>query len=334
MHASASSGSSADSHSGFGSDSDRYSASTKSSSLTSGATGSLHMGRAMPTKPKKPNSGGGLGYIVDTDDDFVRNDCPPTMRRHSMARDTAYIQTGSERKIKVPELSRRSQAVDSLTQVREAYLAGHADHERLVSEVERLDASARKYQPHRRLSRSETFSEADRLKTLPRKYHLRRLSRSNSRSGHWPKIVQDNELPQVRRVTTSEVGRELDRERAQDFGGDFSQRLRTGAKVRDLRYDEGGLERDFAARVRINDGRLNNPCFPYDGGDLDMLRERQRQRESLARNEHENILRGIGENGRRQSLRTPEWDLYVDAPSRSHESRFEGRAGFGPRAWA
>lgn len=253
------------------------------------------MTRYFPTKPKKPNGGAGSRYIIDSDDDFVRNRRRPVTRRH----EKAYIQTGSERKIEVPRPSPRAPSADPLTQVREAYLAGHADHERLVSEVNRLDASATKYQPTPRLSRSDAFSEAERLNPLPSKYQARRMSRSDTHRGHQPKIFQDEYLPSIRRISTSEVGRALDRERARDFGGDFSPRVRNDGKDRDLRYDDRDLEGDFAARVRIGDELPKYWSSPYDDLDLNTFRARQRQREWLARDVHEDILRGMGEDARR-----------------------------------
>lgn len=272
-HSSSSSDSSSDVHSFSDSGSDRSSISTNCSSLPSSSSGSPRMTKAVPTKPRKPSGGASAHFIVDTDG-FVHDARPPVTRRHSVTRDKAYIQTGSDRKIKVPGLSPRRPSVDPLTQVREAYLAGHKDHERLAFEVERLNTSARKYQP-------------DRLDTLPSHYRSRRLSRSDTLSGHRPKIFQDEDVPRIRRMTRSEVGRELNQERARDFDGDFSPRVRNGSSNHASRFHDPY----FAARARIDDEYQPSS---YDGQDRSTFHERQRQRDSLARAQHEEILRGIG----------------------------------------
>lgn len=291
----------------FDSDSEHSSTSTKRSSLASGSSGLPQTTRALPNKPKKMKGGADSRYIiVDTVDESVLRDRRrrPITRRHGKA----YIQTGSERKIEVPGPTSRSQVVDPLTQVREAYLAGHADHERLISEVNKTGASATKYQS-------------------------RRLSRSDAQGSRQPKIFQEEDLPRFRRVSASEVGRELKRERARDFGAEFFPGMENGGMDRDFRYDDRDLERDFVVRMRLGDEWPDYRSSPYDGQELNTFRERQRQRqrEVLARDEHEDILRGIAEDSGRHSSRSPEQNPYVDVPLRSSDGRFEARAGFGPR---
>lgn len=310
QHSVSSSGSSSGSYSVFDSDSEASSTSTKRSSLDSGTSVSPHMTKTLPSRPKKPKGGAGLRYVVKPVDDFVRDRRRPAKRRHGKT----YIQTGSERKIEVPGLSSRGPVGDPLTQVREAYLAGHADHERLVSEVNRSGASANKYQPIRPGSRSEAFSETDKLEGLPNQYRFRRLSRSDA--SRQPLIFQDGDIPRIRRVTASEVGRELnrERERARGFGGEFVPRVETGGMDRGLRYDDRDLERDFIARMKLDDERPDYRSSRYDSPELTTLRERQRQkqRDLFAKDEHEDILRGIGEYDRRQSSRSPERPSFFD----------------------
>lgn len=343
-HSSTSSNSSSDSHSIFDSDSEHSSTSTKRSSLGSGSSDSPHITRAISNKPKRVHSGAGSRYtLAPVDDGLVRERRHrPVKRRH----EKAYIQTGSDRKIEVPRVSpSRGPILDPLAQVREAYLAGHADHERLVLGVIKSDALATKEQSSRRSSRSEVYSEADRLDTLPRKYRTRLLSRSDFQGGPRPKIFQNGGFPRVRRVTTSEVGREIDRDRAQEFNRDFSQRIGISVqaaggrdcldKGRNVRYDDRVLEDDFVARMRLSDGRPNFLSSRYHGVAPQTLRERQRQRQEdlFARDDHETILRGIGADDRGPLSQSPERNPFIDVSFRNSESHFEDRAGFGQRGW-
>ncbi|KAJ4392101.1 hypothetical protein N0V93_005723 [Gnomoniopsis smithogilvyi] len=331
QHSVSSSDSSSGSHSVLDSDSEPSSTSTKRTSLTSDTSGSPHMTRALPRRSRKPEGVAGSQYIADPVDDFVRDRRRPITRRHGKA----YIQTGSERKIEVPGLTSPGPINDPLTQVREAYLAGHADHERLVLEVNRSGASATKSQPARRLAQSDAFLEGDRLGSLPNKHTLRfrRLSRSGAQGSRQPLIFQDGDLPRMRRVSTSEVGRELDRERARNLGEEHSPGMEHGDMNLGLRYDDRELERDFVARMRLGDERPDYQSSRYDGPELNALRERQRQRQrdSFTRGEHKDISRGIGQDSRRQCSRSPERDSYIDLSPRISGGRHEEASGFGLR---
>lgn len=343
-HSSSSSNSSSDSNSIFDSDSEQSSTSTKRSSLGSGSSESPHVTRAISNKPKRVHSGAGSRYtLAPVDDGLVRERRRrPVKRRH----EKAYIQTGSDRKIEVPRVSpSRGPIIDPLAQVREAYLAGHADHERLVLGVIKSDALATKDQSSRRSSRSEVFSEAERLDTLPRKYRAGLLSRSDVQSGPRPKIFQNRGFPCIRRVSTSEVGREIDRDRAQDFNGDFFPRMGISVqaaggrgcldKGRNLRDDDRVLEDEFVARMRLSDGQPAFFSSRYHGVAPHTLRERQRQTQEglFARDDRETILRGIGVDDRGRPSHLPERNSFIDVSLRNSESHFEDRAGFGQRGW-
>lgn len=261
-------------------------------------------------RPHRPYSGVSH-LLVDPDDDFVRDTGRRTpTRRHSVTRraEKAYIQTGSERRLKVPLSPQRPShaAVDPLTQVREAY--------RLVEEVNKLDAAARKYHP----ARSETLSVADRLESLPSKYRGRCLSHSDTQLGgaRQAHIFQDG----FRRMTTSDVGREVNRDR--DFAAPRGRGL---GLDRDLRYDERDLGDDFA-RVRL-DGRTAQ-LDQFDDLDVNVFRQRQRRRESLARDTQENIIRGIHKERRHVS---PDRFPFIAVSQRRSDGRFDGRGGLGPR---
>lgn len=340
-HSSSSSNSSSDSHSTFDSDSEHSSTSTKPSSLGSGSSDSPRITRAISNKPRRVHGSTGSRYtLAPVDDVLVRGGRRrPVKRRH----EKAYIQTGSDRKIEVPRLSpSRGPTVDALAQVREAYLAGHADHERLVSGVIKSDALAIQDQSSRQSSRSEAFSSADRLETLPRKYRTGLPSRSDIQSGPQPRIFQ---FPRIRRVSPSEVGRELNRERAQDFNGDFSPGMgisvqatgrRNGyGKDHNSQHDTRVLEDEFVARMRLSDERPSFPSSRYHVMGTHTLRERQRQRHEdlFARDDREGFLRGIGVDDRDRLSQSPERNPFIEVPSRSSESHFEDRAGFSQRSW-
>ncbi|CAN8096726.1 unnamed protein product [Discula destructiva] len=244
----------------FDSDSELSSASTRLSSVSS-------------SSPQMTRARGASHYIIDLDDGYKHDAGRRTStRRHKVMRprsQKAYIQTGSDRRIKVPTSSRGPVVVEPLlTQLREAYLAGHEDRDRLNSEADRLGTSTVRYQLPRRVSRSEILSEAERLGTLPGKYQARRLSRSDTQNGGVRANISQEEgvLPRVRRVTESEVGRELNRDRARGFEPGFTPKLWTHGQDRDQRRsDEWDLGHGLAG-LRLDDM------------DLDALRERKRQR--------------------------------------------------------
>lgn len=340
-HSSSSSPSGSDSHSMFDSDSEHSSTSTKQSSLGSASSDSPRITRAISNKPRRVHGSAGSHYtLAPVDDGLVREKRRrPIKRRH----EKAYIQTGSDRKIEVPRLSSpRGPVIDPLTQVREAYLAGHADHERLVSGIIKSDALATRNQSSSRSSRSEIFSEAERLDTLPRKYRTGLLSRSDIQNGPQPRILQ---YPQIRRVSPSEVGRELNRERAQDFKAEFSPRMgisvqatgrRDGySKDHNSQYDTRVLEDEFVAHMRVSDARptfLSSRCNDMEPHTL-RERQRQRQEDLFMRSDREGFLRGIGVDDRGRRPQSPERHPFIDVPSRNSEGHFEDRAGFIQRSW-
>lgn len=336
-HSSSSSNSSCDSHSIFDSDSEQSSTSTKPSSLGSASSDSPRITRAISNKPRRVHGSAGSRYTLAPVDNGPRRR-RPIKRRH----EKAYIQTGSDRKFEVPQLSpSRGPIIDPLTQVREAYLAGHADHERLVSGIIKSDVLATRDQSSRRSSQSEVFSEADRLETLPRKYRTGLLSRSDIQSGPHPRIFQ---FPRIRRMSASEVGRELNRERAQDFNGQFSPRVgisvqatgRNGyGKDHNSQHDTRILEDEFVARMRLSDERPRFPSSRYHVLGSHTLRDRQRQRQEdlFARDDREGLLRGIGVDDRGRRSQSPERNPFMDVPLRNSEGHFEDRAGFSQRSW-
>lgn len=337
-HSSSSSNSSSDSHSIFDSDSEQSSTSTKPSSLGSGSSDSPRITRAISNKPRRVHGSAGSRYTLAPVDNGARRRRPIKRRLEK-----AYIQTGSDRKIEVPRLSpSRGPMIDPLIQVREAYLAGHADHERLVSGVIKLDALATRDQSSRRSSRPEVFSEADRLDTLPRKYRTGLLSRSDIQSGPQPRIFQ---FPRIRRVSPSEVGRELSRERAQGFNGDSPPRMGISVQATGRRagygkghysqHDTRVLEDEFVARMRLSDERPSFLSSRYHVTEPHTLRDRQRQRQEglFARDDREGLLRGIGIDDRGRLSQSPETNPFIDVPSRNSEGHFEDRAGFSQRSW-
>lgn len=105
-------------------------------------------------------------------------------------------------------------------------------------------------------------------------------------------------MPRIRRVTTSEVDRQLHRDRARDFDDDAPAfvvpRGRAGGRDREQqlhllqREEEWGLNNGFS-RIRLDGARSSRNEDP----DLNEIRERQRRRELLAREEHDEILSRI-----------------------------------------
>lgn len=257
-------------------------------------------------------------------------------RRHSVSRGrhrggVQYIQTGSDRRLHVPlsarprSRSRRrsskspfraptAAAADPLTQVREAYLAGHADRDRLLS-AQRLSTSR---------SGVHSADGVDLDYALPRKYHATSSRRPLAHSDTLPSMAtaararvfqQEATLPGVRRMSASEGHHRVDRAQGREFDGG-------------VRYEEedqrSPLEERFA-RVRI----VNSRTVYDDDMDLEELEERRRRRnsrtqEALARDGQEAILRGIGgEGGRRRA--SFDNRPFIDVPQGRHESRYDAR---------